>query len=91
LLHPTARVRLTGGREVNLAEDEQHWPFEAGADGLLTGDYLTTGGQAAATDIEVIEDAGLEPNMAVNEFDPERVTDRQKAGQQSPAESAADD
>ena len=96
LLHPTARVRLTGGREVNLAEDEQHWPFEAGADGLLTGDYLTTGGQDAATDFEVIEDAGLEPNMAVNEFDPERVTDRQNATQGSTAgsdavESSADD
>ena len=73
LLHPTARVRLTGGREVNLAEDDQHWPFEAGADGLLTGDYLTTGGQSAATDIEVIERAGLEPNMAEHEFDPEAV------------------
>ncbi len=76
LLHPTARVRLTGGREVNLAADEQHWPFEAGADGLLTGNYLTTGGQDAATDIEVIERAGLEPNMAANEFDPEAVKAR---------------
>lgn len=77
LLHPTARVRLTGGREVNLAADEQHWPFEAGADGLLTGDYLTTGGQSAATDLEVIEQAGLRPNMAANEFDPETVTARE--------------
>ena len=85
LLHPTARVRLTGGREVNLAEDEQQWPFEAGADGLLTGDYLTTGGQAAATDIEVIESAGLEPNMAVNEFDPDAVKARQNADSESNA------
>ncbi|MFO7832753.1 MAG: biotin synthase BioB [Halohasta sp.] len=77
LLHPTARVRLTGGREVNLAADEQHWPFEAGADGLLTGDYLTTGGQSAATDLEVIEQAGLRPNMTANEFDPETVTARE--------------
>jgi len=76
LLHPTARVRLTGGREVNLAEDEQHWPFEAGADGLLTGDYLTTGGQSASTDLAVIERAGLRPNMAANEFDPEAVKAR---------------
>ena len=75
-MHPTARVRLTGGREVNLAADEQHWPFEAGADGLLTGDYLTTGGQSAATDLEVIEQAGLRPNMAANEFDPEAVKAR---------------
>ena len=78
LLHPTARVRLTGGREVNLADDRQHWPFEAGADGLLTGDYLTTGGQSAGTDIEVIERAGLRPNMATNEFDPEAVKTRSK-------------
>ena len=78
LLHPTARVRLTGGREVNLADDRQHWPFEAGADGLLTGDYLTTGGQSAGTDIEVIERAGLRPNMAANEFDPEAVKTRSK-------------
>ena len=92
LLHPTARVRLTGGREVNLATDEQHWPFEAGADGLLTGDYLTTGGQDAATDIEVIERAGLTPNMAVNEFDPERVkTTANHDGADAAVESHADD
>jgi len=94
LLHPTARVRLTGGREVNLAADEQHWPFEAGADGLLTGDYLTTGGQDAATDIEVIENAGLEPNMAVNEFDPDRVKQAASAdvdADDQAVESSADD
>ena len=73
LLHPDARVRLTGGREVNLDQDEQHLPFAAGADGILTGDYLTTGGQSPADDIEVIERAGLEPNTAVNGFDPEAV------------------
>ncbi len=73
LLHPRARVRLTGGREANLDGDEQHLPFEAGADGVLTGDYLTTEGQSAAKDLEVIERAGLEPNTAVNEFDPADV------------------
>ncbi|WP_440989127.1 biotin synthase BioB [Haloarchaeobius baliensis] len=76
LLHPDARVRLTGGREVNLAVDEQHLPFEAGADGILTGDYLTTGGQSPGDDIEVIERAGLEPNTESNEFDPEAVKAR---------------
>ncbi|MUV90359.1 biotin synthase BioB [Halapricum sp. CBA1109] len=76
LLHPTARVRLTGGREVNLDVDEQHLPFEAGADGLLTGDYLTTEGQSAGEDIAVVERAGLEPNMDANEFDPEAVKAR---------------
>jgi biotin synthase len=77
-LHPHTRVRLTGGREVNLDPDEQHRPFEAGADGLLTGDYLTTEGQSAADDIEIVERAGLEPNTEVNEFDPEAVKARER-------------
>jgi biotin synthase len=76
LLHPTARVRITGGREVNLAADQQQLPFEAGADGILTGDYLTTDGQSPGTDLEVIEEAGLRPNMEANEFDPEAVKAR---------------
>jgi len=79
-LHPNARVRLTGGREVNLSVDEQHLPFEAGADGILTGDYLTTTGNAAADDLDVIEAAGMEPNMEANEFDPEEVRARAEDG-----------
>jgi biotin synthase len=75
-LHPDARVRLTGGREVNLEPDEQHLPFTAGADGILTGDYLTTEGQTPGDDLEIIERAGLEPNRAVNRFDPEAVKAR---------------
>lgn len=75
-LHPHARVRLTGGREVNLAPDEQHLPFEAGADGVLTGDYLTTEGQSPGEDIRIIERAGLEPNRAVNDFEPSAVKTR---------------
>ncbi|ADQ68806.1 biotin synthase BioB [Halogeometricum borinquense] len=76
LLHPNARVRLTGGREVNLDTDEQHRPFEAGADGILTGDYLTTEGQSPGDDIEIVERAGLQPNREVNDFDPEEVKSR---------------
>ncbi|WP_049927242.1 biotin synthase BioB [Halopiger goleimassiliensis] len=76
LLHPESRVRLTGGREANLAPEEQHLPLEAGADGILTGDYLTTEGQSPGEDIEIIERAGLEPNREANEFDPEEVKAR---------------
>jgi biotin synthase len=85
-LHPSARVRLTGGREVNLASDEQHLPFEAGADGILTGDYLTTEGQSPGDDIRIIERAGLEPNRSVNDFDPERV---KASGKERAVETAA--
>ncbi|MHB9286229.1 biotin synthase BioB [Halobacteriales archaeon Cl-PHB] len=89
LLHPEARVRLTGGREANLDQDEQHLPFEAGADGILTGDYLTTGGQSPGDDIEVMERAGLDPNMEANEFDPETVKERGAAEPDSTLETAA--
>ncbi|ELY66533.1 biotin synthase BioB [Natrinema versiforme] len=87
LLHPESRVRLTGGREVNLEPDEQHLPLEAGADGLLTGDYLTTEGQSPGEDLEIIERAGLEPNRDTNEFDPEVV----KARHDGAGESSTDE
>ena len=90
-LHPHARVRLTGGREANLDADEQHRPFEVGADGILTGDYLTTTGQSAADDVQAIERAGLEPNTAVNEFDPATVVNRDETdaeGTHPPATAA---
>ena len=77
-LHPDARVRLTGGREVNLAPEDQHLPFEAGADALLTGDYLTTAGQDPGEDIDIVRRAGLEPNRDANDFDPEAVRNRHR-------------
>ncbi|OLZ40662.1 biotin synthase BioB [Natrinema saccharevitans] len=89
LLHPDSRVRLTGGREVNLAPEEQHLPLEAGADGLLTGDYLTTEGQSPGDDIEIIERAGLEPNTDTNEFDPEAVKARHGEAAESSTETAS--
>ncbi|MCJ0618841.1 biotin synthase BioB, partial [Haloarcula hispanica] len=87
LLHPESRVRLTGGREVNLDTDGQVAALEAGADGILTGDYLTTEGQTAADDLEIMEEAGLEPNTEANEFDPEAVKER--AADETEAETAA--
>ncbi|WP_339103583.1 biotin synthase BioB [Haloterrigena salinisoli] len=89
LLHPESRVRLTGGREANLAPDEQHLPLEAGADGLLTGDYLTTDGQSPGDDLEIVERAGLEPNMDTNEFDPEAVKARRGDAEESSTETTA--
>ena len=87
-LHPDARVRLTGGREVNLAPDEQHLPFEAGADGLLTGDYLTTEGQDPGDDIDIIRRAGLEPNTDANAFDPDAVRRRHRDSPETAAGTA---
>ncbi|GCF12241.1 biotin synthase [Haloarcula mannanilytica] len=87
LLHPESRVRLTGGREVNLDTDGQVAALEAGADGILTGDYLTTEGQSAADDLEIMQEAGLRPNTEANEFDPEAVKER--AADEADPETAA--
>ncbi len=90
LLHPEATVRLTGGREVNLSPDEQHLPLEAGADGILVGDYLTTEGQSPADDLEIVDRAGLEPNRSVTDFDPEAVK-RRHGGKASAGVEPSDD
>lgn len=56
---PEKVIRLTGGREENL-KDRQSDVLEAGANGLLIGDYLTTDGQNAEHDREMIEGIGME-------------------------------
>lgn len=73
LLLPETGVHMAGGREAALDADEQHRPFEVGADGMLTGDYLTTEGQSPAEDLAIIERAGLRPAMESHEFDPATV------------------
>ena len=56
---PEKVIRLTGGREKNL-KDRQGEVLRAGANGLLIGDYLTTEGQEADRDEEMIESVGME-------------------------------
>lgn len=58
LMMPTREVRVCGGREHNLRE-LQSWILLAGADGIMVGGYLTTGGRTVADDLRMIEDAGL--------------------------------
>jgi biotin synthase len=52
-------IMICGGREVNL-RDLQAMIFQAGANGMMSGGYLTTGGRDRETDIKMIEDLGLE-------------------------------
>jgi biotin synthase len=51
-------VGVYGGREVNL-RDLQSYIFYAGANALLLGNYLTTGGRSAESDRQMIRDLGL--------------------------------
>lgn len=58
ILLPETAIRICGGRPSTL-ENRQHELFDAGADALMTGDYLTTPGVFAQKDREMIRDAGL--------------------------------
>ncbi|MFH1562501.1 MAG: biotin synthase BioB [Nitrospirota bacterium] len=51
-------IKIAGGREVNL-RDLQALALLAGANGLIVGNYLTTGGRAADLDLQMIKDLGM--------------------------------
>lgn len=57
-IHPRADIRVCGGREVNL-RDQQSWMFYAGANAAMLGNYLTTHGRPVAEDLRMLEDLGL--------------------------------
>lgn len=60
---PKKEIRVCGGREVNL-RTLQPLMYLAGANGAMTGNYLTTAGRDPATDVREILDLGLVPNIA---------------------------
>jgi biotin synthase len=57
-LLPEKEIRVCGGRMQTLG-DFHSFIFLAGADGLLTGNYLTTTGRSYADDLELIRLHGL--------------------------------
>jgi biotin synthase len=59
LFLPERSLIICGGRQVTLRALAP-LVFTAGADALMTGDYLTTRGQLPAADRQMIEDLGLE-------------------------------
>lgn len=58
LMMPGCSIRLCGGREPQL-RDRQSWIFAAGADSLMIGGYLVTGGRPVASDRQMVADAGM--------------------------------
>jgi len=56
---PDKTLKIAGGRVVNL-RDLQSWMFYAGANAILSGNYLTTTGRAVAEDLQMLADLGLE-------------------------------
>jgi len=57
-LFPKQEIKICGGREANLGS-LQPLLFLAGADSIIIGDYLTTKGNPAQTDLQMIRDLGL--------------------------------
>jgi len=55
---PKPVLKLSGGREVNLGDEWQPIALRAGANGLIIGGYLTTGGGEPVKDLKMLEKAG---------------------------------
>jgi len=55
---PETILKIAGGREVHL-KDRERLALKAGANGIITGGYLTTGGNAPNKDITMIKEIGL--------------------------------
>ncbi|MEG2140227.1 MAG: biotin synthase BioB [Bilophila sp.] len=58
LLHPTQDVLICGGREKTFG-DWQSWVLSAGANGIMTGNYLTTKGYDFSADNALLKTLGL--------------------------------
>ena len=58
---PRTILKIAGGREVHLGENER-FALKAGANGIITGGYLTTGGNEPNRDIAMIKEIGLKAN-----------------------------
>jgi biotin synthase len=58
-LMPRTILKIAGGREVYL-ENEQEKALLGGANGIITGGYLTIGGNSPSKDFEMISKIGLE-------------------------------
>ncbi len=73
LIFPDVEVRVAGGREVNLRSLQPLGLLLANA--IFVGDYLTTEGQAAQKDLEMISDLGFAIESAE-----EKTLPRERAG-----------
>ena len=92
-MFPTTEVRIAGGREVHL-RSVQGLGLEL-ANSIFVGDYLTTEGQAANADLQLLADWGFEPlelpgGVEMPEASALRVPARTE-GQSTRSEGSAED
>lgn len=58
ILHPGRDILIAGGR-AHVLGDWQSWLYAAGANGMMTGDYLTTSGEAFEADLAMMRTLGV--------------------------------
>ena len=56
---PKTILKIAGGREIHL-KDKERLALKAGANGIITGGYLTSGGNKSSMDIAMIKEIGLQ-------------------------------
>ena len=61
---PDRQILVCGGRQANLGHLHP-FIFHAGASGIMTGNYLTTGGRVMARDLAMLADLGLVPDRSI--------------------------
>ncbi|MCG3204793.1 MAG: Biotin synthase [Elusimicrobia bacterium] len=66
LVHPTAELRVSGGREVHLRHLQPLGLMMANS--IFIGDYLTTQGQPPQSDLEMIRDLGFQVEGQSEDF-----------------------
>ena len=89
LMMPRQEIFVCGGREVQL-KDQQHRMFEAGANGTMVGNYLTTPGRGTVKDQEMLEELGLKAvGITQSEEAPEHVKNLAQSAPMDPEEHAA--
>ncbi len=71
LMHPGRDIIVCGGRAAVLGT-WQPWIFAAGANAMMTGNYLTTAGNAFAADRDLLNELGLLPEQRGKDGKPER-------------------
>ena len=59
LILPKSTIKIAGGREVNL-RDMQALAIQAGGNGLILGNYLTTMGRSSQEDLQMLTDLGFD-------------------------------
>lgn len=64
---PDRDIRVCGGRE-HVLGDWQKKIFDAGANGMMVGGYLTIGGRPVEEDLEMLKRLGLEPERDFSDW-----------------------